>query len=71
VKVDCVFAGDDIGDGRATLLGSRRRLLGLSLGVVLDHFGGSTGTVSLEPNDTDENIQPLGTAAREVDLRVG
>lgn len=40
MQVDGVLAGDDVGDGRARLLGSRR-LLGLRLGVVFDHFGGS------------------------------
>ena len=43
--MDGVFAGDDIGDGRARLLG-RRRLFGLSLGVVFDHFDGSILRVS-------------------------
>lgn len=39
VQVYGVLAGDDVGDGGTRLLG-RRRLLGLGLGVVFDHFDG-------------------------------
>ena len=39
MKVDGVLAGDNIGDGRAGLLGRRRRLLG-GLGVVFRHCDG-------------------------------